>query len=113
VTLASVCRASPIFQLSKLCTELLNAARTMLGAGDIDPLVLGAATGVLVVAECIKPGMQLAGGEPCVLLVQSATGDEEVRGIATRPDSCTAVCVAVRANIVGPEISGAGHVSSR
>lgn len=72
-------RANVAFQLSKLNTDLLQACREQLGMGDYDGIVFGEATGELVEVESIQPGQKHAGGRPCVLLVQSATGDEEVR----------------------------------
>jgi phosphoglucan, water dikinase len=72
-------RASVAFQLSKLNSMLLRACREILGSGDFDAIVLGSAVGELVEIQAIEPGMQLAEGRPCVLLVDEATGDEEVR----------------------------------
>lgn len=77
-------RANVTFQLSKLNTELLQICRECLGAGDYDGIVFGDAVGTLVEVESIVPGQTLADGLPCVLLVQSATGDEEARG----PHAC-------------------------
>lgn len=71
-------RANVAFQLSKLNTDLLQACREQLGMGDYDGIVFGQAVGELVAVDSIQPGQEHAGGRPCVLLVQSATGDEEV-----------------------------------
>lgn len=71
-------RASVAFQLSKLNTVLLQACRAILGMGAFDGLVLGRGAGELVKVERIEPGMNLADGRPCVLLLQGASGDEEV-----------------------------------
>lgn len=71
-------RANVTFQLSRLNTDLLQVCREQLGMGDYDGIVFGEAVGELVEVESIQPGQEHAGGKPCVLLVQSATGDEEV-----------------------------------
>lgn len=71
-------RASVAFQLSKLNTVLLQACRTILGMGAYDSLVLGSGAGELVKVDSIQPGINLAEGRPCVLLLQAASGDEEV-----------------------------------
>lgn len=71
-------RANVTFQLSRLNTDLLQVCREQLGMGDYDGIVFGEAVGELVKVESIQPGQEHADGKPCVLLVQSATGDEEV-----------------------------------
>jgi hypothetical protein len=76
-----------VFQLSRLTTLLLHACRAVLRAADYDTLVLGEAIGVLLDVPRIEPGMELAGGKPCVLLVQSASGDEEVRAVLLQCNS--------------------------
>lgn len=76
-------RANVTFQLSKLNTDLLQACREQLGMGDYDGIVSGDAVGQLVEVDSIQPGQEHAGGKPCVLLVRSATGDEEVRVVAS------------------------------
>ena len=76
---APACRANVAFQLSRLNALLLRACRLVLKAADYDALVLGEATGVLVEANCIEAGMILPTGKPCILLVDFANGDEEVR----------------------------------
>jgi hypothetical protein len=77
-------RASVAFQLAKLNAVLLHACRSTLGLGEFDGIVLGSAAGILVAVPCIEPGMELAGGQPCVLLVKAASGDEEVRPLPRR-----------------------------
>ena len=72
-------RASVAFQVSKLNTMLLQACRDILGMGSYDGLVLGTGAGELVKVDRIEPGMNVAEGRPCVLLLNSASGDEEVR----------------------------------
>jgi hypothetical protein len=66
------------FQLSRICTCLLRACLKRLGEGDFEGIVLGNARGKLIAVESIEPGMELAGDDPCILLVKRATGDEEV-----------------------------------
>lgn len=78
-------RASVAFQLSKLNTVLLQACRATLGMGAFDGLVLGTGVGELVKVETIQPGMNLADGRPCVLLLQAASGDEEVWSCCSLP----------------------------
>ncbi|KAK3139710.1 hypothetical protein QOZ80_5AG0388410 [Eleusine coracana subsp. coracana] len=73
-------RAGVIFQVSKLCTLLLKAARTVLGSSVWDVLVPGVAHGALVQVERIAPGMLPPSiKEPVVLIVNKADGDEEVK----------------------------------
>ncbi|XP_057957184.1 phosphoglucan, water dikinase, chloroplastic [Malania oleifera] len=72
-------RASVIFQVSKLCTLLLKAVRTILGSQGWDVLVPGIAFGTLVEVERIVPGSipsSIAGS--VILVVHKADGDEEV-----------------------------------
>ncbi|GJN13331.1 hypothetical protein PR202_gb00023 [Eleusine coracana subsp. coracana] len=72
--------SSVIFQVSKLCTLLLKAARTVLGSSVWDVLVPGVAHGALVQVERIAPGMLPPSiKEPVVLIVNKADGDEEVK----------------------------------
>eukprot|EP00887_Chlorella_sp_A99_P004965 scaffold4.g4965.t1 len=72
-------RASVIFQLSKLCSLLLRAAGLVAGASPYDVIVGGEAAGVLLAVPALAPGCLVgAGGRPAVLLVDSASGDEEV-----------------------------------
>uniref|UniRef100_A0A0D6QW72 CBM20 domain-containing protein n=1 Tax=Araucaria cunninghamii TaxID=56994 RepID=A0A0D6QW72_ARACU len=81
-------RASVVFQVSKLCSLLLKAVRSLSGGQGWDTLVPGKAIGTLVEVERIVPG-SLPGSlrGPVILLVKKADGDEEVK--------------AARQNIVG------------
>lgn len=72
-------RASVVFQLSKLCSLLLKAARTVAGEEGWDPLVPGIAVGTLVEVDRILPGSLPSSAGPIVLLVKEADGDEEVK----------------------------------
>ncbi|KAI5077777.1 hypothetical protein GOP47_0007601 [Adiantum capillus-veneris] len=72
-------RASVVFQLSKLCSLLLRAARSVAGEEGWDPLVPGIAVGTLVEVDRILPGSLPSSAGPIVLLVKEADGDEEVR----------------------------------
>ncbi|CAL8462111.1 g1642 [Coccomyxa elongata] len=72
-------RASVVFQLSKLVTLLLKAARLNTGAGAWDALVAGEVVGRLMEVEHLEAGAIPEGtDDPVVLLVRSASGDEEV-----------------------------------
>ncbi|XP_021805227.1 phosphoglucan, water dikinase, chloroplastic [Prunus avium] len=72
-------RAGVIFQVSKLCTLLLKAVRTVIGSQGWDVIVPGAALGTLVQVERIVPGSIPSTVEgPIVLVVNRADGDEEV-----------------------------------
>eukprot|EP00250_Pteridium_aquilinum_P016715 c23252_g1_i1 orf=383-3940(-) len=72
-------RASVVFQLSKLCSLLLKAARAVAGEEGWDPLVPGVAVGTLVEVDRILPGTIPSSGGPVILLVKEADGDEEVK----------------------------------
>ncbi|MCO5596749.1 hypothetical protein L7F22_050818 [Adiantum nelumboides] len=72
-------RASVVFQLSKLCSLLLKAARSVAGEEGWDPLVPGIAVGTLVEVDKILPGSLPSYAGPIVLLVKEADGDEEVK----------------------------------
>lgn len=72
-------RAGVIFQVSKLCTLLLKAARSTIGSQGWDVIVPGAAVGTLLLVERIVPGSIPSTVEgPIVLVVNRADGDEEV-----------------------------------
>ncbi|KAK9806719.1 hypothetical protein WJX72_000486 [[Myrmecia] bisecta] len=72
-------RASVVFQLSKLCSLLLKATRLATGGAEWDALVAGSASGKLVEVERLEAGALAANPDgPVVLLVRSASGDEEV-----------------------------------
>ncbi|PRW57887.1 water chloroplastic isoform A [Chlorella sorokiniana] len=87
-------RASLVFQLSKLSSLLIKAANLTAGGSPWDVVMAGEATGLLLAAEQLQPGcLDGAGGKDAILLVESATGDEEVaalgrnlRGIILRQD---------------------------
>ncbi|MCO5613028.1 hypothetical protein L7F22_067302 [Adiantum nelumboides] len=72
-------RASVVFQLSKLCSLLLKAARSVAGEEGWDPLVPGVAVGTLVEVDKILPGSLPSSAGPILLLVKEADGDEEVK----------------------------------
>ncbi|KAJ8755383.1 hypothetical protein K2173_019181 [Erythroxylum novogranatense] len=72
-------RAGVIFQVSKMCTLLLKAVRSLLGSQGWDVLVSGAASGTLVPVNSIVPeSLPSAAKGPVILLVNKADGDEEV-----------------------------------
>ncbi|KAK9082642.1 hypothetical protein Scep_029113 [Stephania cephalantha] len=72
-------RAGVVFQVSKLCTLLLKAVRSILGSQGWDVLVPGIAVGTLVKVERIIPGsLSLSKSGPIILVVNKADGDEEV-----------------------------------
>ncbi|PIA25745.1 hypothetical protein AQUCO_10800026v1 [Aquilegia coerulea] len=72
-------RASVIFQVSKICTLLLKAIRSILGSQGWDVLVPGAAFGTLVQVETIASGsFPQSNLGPIILVVNRADGDEEV-----------------------------------
>ncbi|KAF9610095.1 hypothetical protein IFM89_019935 [Coptis chinensis] len=72
-------RASVIFQVSKICTLLLKATRSILGSQGWDVLVPGDAVGTLVQVESIASGSsQISTVGPIILVVNKADGDEEV-----------------------------------
>ncbi|GLJ26894.1 hypothetical protein SUGI_0526130 [Cryptomeria japonica] len=73
-------RASVVFQVSKLCSLLLKAVRSLSGGHGWDTLVPGKAIGTLVEVERIVPGsLPGAHAGPVILLVKKADGDEEVK----------------------------------
>ncbi|KAH9305067.1 hypothetical protein KI387_009471 [Taxus chinensis] len=73
-------RASVVFQVSKLCSLLLKAVRSLSGGHGWDTLVPGKAIGTLVEVERIVPGsLPVALTGPIILLVKKADGDEEVK----------------------------------
>lgn len=65
-------------QVSKLTTVLLRACRTAAGCSSWDPLVAGVAVGKLVELEELDPMVLSSFKEPVVVLLRSASGDEEV-----------------------------------
>jgi phosphoglucan,water dikinase len=76
-------RASVVFQSAKLASHLLRAARAATGEAGWDCLVPGEVDGVrLVSVERLDPSdpiiAALTAGDPAVLLVMGADGDEEV-----------------------------------
>ncbi|KAH7438540.1 hypothetical protein KP509_04G019300 [Ceratopteris richardii] len=71
-------RSSVVFQLSKLCSLLLKAARAVADEHGWDPLVPGTAVGTLVEVDRILPGSLPSSGS-IILLVREADGDEEVK----------------------------------
>ncbi|KAL5711600.1 phosphoglucan, water dikinase [Ranunculus cassubicifolius] len=72
-------RASVIFQVSKICTVLLKAARNVLGSQGWDVLVPGDAVGTLIQVESIGgESLQPSTLGPIILVVNKADGDEEV-----------------------------------
>uniref|UniRef100_A0A2P2L2M0 Phosphoglucan water dikinaseic n=1 Tax=Rhizophora mucronata TaxID=61149 RepID=A0A2P2L2M0_RHIMU len=72
-------RAGVVFQVSKLSTLLLKAARSTLGSQGWDVLVPGAAIGTFIPVESIVPGsLPSTANGPVILLVNKADGDEEV-----------------------------------
>ncbi|XP_058093541.1 phosphoglucan, water dikinase, chloroplastic [Magnolia sinica] len=73
-------RAGVIFQVSKLCSLLLKAVRSVLGSEGWDVLVPGTAVGTLVQVENIVPGsLPPSLNGPVILVVNKADGDEEVK----------------------------------
>uniref|UniRef100_A0A383WH22 CBM20 domain-containing protein n=1 Tax=Tetradesmus obliquus TaxID=3088 RepID=A0A383WH22_TETOB len=71
-------RANVVFQVSKLTTLLLRACRTAAGSSSWDPLVAGTAVGKLVELQELDPAVLAGFNEPVVVLLRSASGDEEV-----------------------------------
>ncbi|XP_048131411.1 phosphoglucan, water dikinase, chloroplastic isoform X2 [Rhodamnia argentea] len=72
-------RAGVIFQVSKLCTLLLKAIRSVIGSQGWDVLVSGAVVGTLVQVDRINPGsLPSSVSGPVILMVKRADGDEEV-----------------------------------
>jgi phosphoglucan,water dikinase len=72
-------RASVVFQLSKLATLAVKAARAASGGGPWDALVAGQAQGRLLEVPALQPGVLAEGcNDPVVLLVRGASGEEEV-----------------------------------
>ncbi|KAK4490089.1 hypothetical protein RD792_000745 [Penstemon davidsonii] len=72
-------RAGVIFQVSKVCTLLLKAVRSVLGSQGWDILVPGDASGTLIEVETIAPGSIPSSVKgPVILVVKRADGDEEV-----------------------------------
>ncbi|KAL4433837.1 hypothetical protein ABPG75_000278 [Micractinium tetrahymenae] len=77
-------RASLVFQVSKLSSLLIKAANTCAGGSPWDVVMAGSAQGVLLRAPCLQPGcLDGAKGQDAVLLVESATGDEEVSALGS------------------------------
>lgn len=76
-------RASVVFQLSKLCSMLLRATGMVAGGlDDWDVIVGGEARGVLVEVQELQPGcLEAGGGQPVVVVVREASGDEEVSAL--------------------------------
>eukprot|EP00878_Enallax_costatus_P003846 GHUV01004062.1.p1 GENE.GHUV01004062.1~~GHUV01004062.1.p1 ORF type:complete len:1053 (+),score=249.89 GHUV01004062.1:1558-4716(+) len=71
-------RANVVFQVSKMTTLLLRACRAAAGASSWDPLVPGTAIGKLVELSELDPSVLAGFHEPVVVLLKSASGDEEV-----------------------------------
>ncbi|KAL3839958.1 hypothetical protein ACJIZ3_024549 [Penstemon smallii] len=72
-------RSGVIFQISKLCTVLLRAVRSVLGSQGWDILVPGDAFGTLIQVKNILPGsVPSSVTGPVILVVSKADGDEEV-----------------------------------
>ncbi|KAK3414637.1 hypothetical protein EUGRSUZ_H00494 [Eucalyptus grandis] len=72
-------RAGVVFQVSKICTLLLKAIRSVIGSQGWDVLVSGAAVGTLVQVDRINPGsLPSSVCGPVILIVKRADGDEEV-----------------------------------
>ncbi|KAL4419085.1 hypothetical protein ABPG77_010024, partial [Micractinium sp. CCAP 211/92] len=77
-------RASLVFQLSKLSSLLIKAANQSAGGSPWDVVMAGSVEGVLLRAPCLEPGcLDGAKGQDAILLVQSATGDEEVSALGS------------------------------
>ncbi|KAK1270965.1 hypothetical protein QJS04_geneDACA004426 [Acorus gramineus] len=67
-------------QVSKLCSLLLKALRSVLGSSGWDVLVPGVAFGTIQQVESITPGsLPHSGSGPIILVVNTADGDEEVK----------------------------------
>eukprot|EP00879_Flechtneria_rotunda_P003769 GHRR01004008.1.p1 GENE.GHRR01004008.1~~GHRR01004008.1.p1 ORF type:complete len:728 (+),score=269.14 GHRR01004008.1:2494-4677(+) len=73
-------RANVVFQVSKLTTLLLRAVRAAAGCSSWDPLVAGTVVGKLVDMQQLDPAKIAEFKEPAVVLLRSATGDEEIAG---------------------------------
>ena len=71
-------RSSLVFQLSKLASSLLVAARSLAGVTPWDTLVAGIAVGSLRTAQRLDPAALEGEAGPIVLLLREADGDEEV-----------------------------------
>lgn len=77
-------RAGVIFQVSKLCTVLSKAVRNVLDSQGWDVLVPGDASGMLIQVDKIVPGaLPSLAGDPVILVVNKADGDEEVTAAGT------------------------------
>lgn len=75
-------RASLVFQISKLCSLLIKATNTVAGGSPWDVVMGGTAEGVLLKVPLLEPGcLDAAKGKDCILLVESASGDEEVSAL--------------------------------
>ncbi|KAL4852989.1 Phosphoglucan [Chlorella vulgaris] len=87
-------RASLVFQVSKLSSLLIKAANECAGGNPWDVVMAGTAEGVLLRVDTLEPGcLDAANGKDAILVVSSATGDEEVaslganlRGIVLQQD---------------------------
>mmetsp|Transcript_35593 Transcript_35593/g.67107 ORF Transcript_35593/g.67107 Transcript_35593/m.67107 type:complete len:1330 (+) Transcript_35593:136-4125(+) len=99
-------RASVVFQLSKLATAMLKAAREASGADAWDALVSGSAEGTLIQIDKIEPGALPPAAEQqdgLILLVNRADGDEEV----------SAAGPGVRGVILAQELPHLSHLGVR
>jgi len=76
-------RAHTVYQVSNICSILLQAARTASGGGSWDGLVPGTAVGRLVEVDKLDKGEieQRGSGEPLMLLVRQADGYEDISGL--------------------------------
>eukprot|EP00922_Rhytidocystis_sp_ex-Travisia-forbesii_P037376 GHVS01055700.1.p1 GENE.GHVS01055700.1~~GHVS01055700.1.p1 ORF type:complete len:770 (+),score=133.38 GHVS01055700.1:1179-3488(+) len=75
-------RANVVFQISRLTSNILRRARVALGLGYLDPLVCGRVVGRLTAHKDIATAVIPPAEEgPHILLIDSATGDEEVAEI--------------------------------
>lgn len=75
-------RSHVVFQLSKLAGMMLKATGVIAGVTPWNVVVAGTAQGVLLAIPRLDPGcLEAAQGNDAVLLVESATGDEEVAAL--------------------------------
>eukprot|EP00803_Ostreobium_quekettii_P004598 evm.model.scf_1052.1 EVM.evm.TU.scf_1052.1 scf_1052:16591-22201(-) len=76
-------RAHTVYQVSNICSILLQAARTASGGGSWDGLVPGTAVGRLIEMEKLDKGEieESGSGEPLMLLIRQADGYEDISGL--------------------------------
>lgn len=85
VFVESEVRSNVVFQLSKLASLLLKATGEVAGITPWDVVVGGNATGVILQVSTLEPGcLDAAGDGDAILLVDSATGDEEIGPLGSR-----------------------------